>query len=158
MIGTVGTDEKAAIARANGCDHTIVYTSEDFAPRVREITGGKGVAVAYDSVGRTTFEGSLLSLAPRGVLASYGEASGEPDPLPPRRLGQLGSLFLTHPSLGNYTATRQDLLATTNDLFDVVRSGVVKIDVSRTYPLADAARAHADMEGRRTTGSIVLVP
>ena len=158
VIGTVGTDEKAAIARANGCDHTIVYTSEDFAPRVREITGGKGVAVAYDSVGRTTFEGSLLSLAPRGVLASYGEASGEPDPLPPRRLGQLGSLFLTHPSLGNYTATRQDLLATTNDLFDVVRSGVVKIDVSRTYPLADAARAHADMEGRRTTGSIVLVP
>ncbi len=158
VIGTVGTGEKAAIARANGCDHTIVYTSEDFAPRVREITGGKGVAVAYDSVGRTTFEGSLLSLAPRGVLASYGEASGEPDPLPPRRLGQLGSLFLTHPSLGNYTATRQDLLATTNDLFDVVRSGVVKIDVSRTYPLADAARAHADMEGRRTTGSIVLVP
>ena len=158
VIGTVGTGEKAAIARANGCDHTIVYTSEDFAPRVREITGGKGVAVAYDSVGRMTFEGSLLSLAPRGVLASYGEASGEPDPLPPRRLGQLGSLFLTHPSLGNYTATRQDLLATTNDLFDVVRSGVVKIDVSRTYPLADAARAHADMEGRRTTGSIVLVP
>ena len=158
VIGTVGSDDKAAIARAHGCDHTIVYTREDVAPRVLEITSGKGVPVVYDSVGRTTFEGSLLSLAPRGVLASYGEASGDPDPVPPRRLGQLGSLFLTHPSLGNYTATREDLLATTNDLFDVVGSGAVVIEVTRTYPLADAARAHDDMENRRTTGSIVLLP
>ena len=158
VIGTVGSDDKAAIARAHGCDHAIVYTREDVAPRVREITGGKGVPVVYDSVGHTTFEGSLLSLAPRGVLASYGEASGDPDPVPPRRLGQLGSLFLTHPSLGNYTSTREDLLATTNDLFDVVCSGAVKIEVTRIYPLADAARAHDDLENRRTTGSIVLVP
>lgn len=158
VIGTVGSDEKAAIARANGCDHAIVYSREEVAPRVRLITGGKGVPVVYDSVGRTTFEGSLTSLAPRGVLASYGEASGDPDPVPPRRLGQLGSLFLTHPSLGNYTATREDLLATTNDLFEVVRSGAVRIDVTATYPLADAARAHQDMESRRTTGSIVLLP
>lgn len=158
VIGTVGSDQKAVIARAHGCDHAINYATAEFAPRVRELTGGKGVPVVYDSVGRTTFEGSLLSLAPRGVLASYGEASGDPDPVPPRRLGQLGSLFLTHPSLGNYTTTREDLLATAHDLFDVVRSGAVKIDISKTYPLAEAAQAHADLEGRRTTGSIVLVP
>ena len=158
VIGTVGSDDKAEIARANGCDHPIVYTRQDFAQRVREITGGKGVPVVYDSVGRTTFEGSLVSLSPRGVLASYGEASGDPDPLPPRRLGQLGSLFLTHPSLGNYTATREDLLATAGDLLEVVRTGKVRIDITRTYPLAEAARAHDDMESRRTTGSIVLLP
>ena len=158
VIGTVGSNEKAVIARANGCDHPIVYTREDFVARVKEITGGKGVPVVYDSVGRTTFEGSLGCLAPRGVLASYGEASGDPEPIAPRRLGQLGSLFLTHPSLGNYTTTRKDLLRTAGDLFDVVRSGKVKIDITRTYPLADAARAHTDMESRRTTGSIVLVP
>ncbi len=158
VIGTVGSDDKAVIARANGCDHAIVYTREDFAVRVREITGGKGVPVVYDSVGRTTFEGSLKSLSPRGVLASYGEASGDPEPLPPRRLGQLGSLFVTHPSLGDYTATRAELLATANDLFDVVRAGKVRVDITRTYPLAEAARAHADMEGRRTTGSILLLP
>ena len=157
VIGTVSSDDKAAVARANGCDHAIVYTREDFSTRVREITGGKGVPVVYDSVGRTTFEGSLKSLSPRGVLASYGESSGDPDPVAPRRLGQLGSLFLTHPSLGNYTTTREDLLTNANDLFDVVRAGKVKIDITRTYPLAEAARAHDDMENRRTTGSIVLV-
>lgn len=158
VIGTVGSEEKAAIARANGCDHVVVYTHDDFVAKVHDVTGGKGVPVVYDSVGRTTFEGSLKSLSPRGVLASYGEASGDPDPVPPRRLGQLGSLFLTHPSLGNYTTTRADLLETAGDLFDVVLSGKVKIDITREYSLADAACAHDDMEQRRTTGSIVLVP
>ena len=158
VIGTVSSDDKAAVARANGCDHAIVYTREDFSTRVREITGDTGVPVVYDSVGRATFEGSLQSLSPRGVLVSYGESSGDPEPIAPRHLGQMGSLFLTHPSLGNYTTTRADLLATADDLFDVVRAGKVKIDITRTYPLADAARAHDDMENRRTTGSIVLVP
>jgi NADPH2:quinone reductase len=158
VIGTVGSDEKAAFARGHGCDHPIVYTQEDFAERVRAITDGKGVPVAYDSVGRTTFDGSLRSLARRGVLASYGEASGDPEPVPPRRLGQLGSVFLTHPSLGDYTATRAELTDTTNDLFAMVTSGKIRIEVSQTYPLHDAPRAQADLEARRTTGSIVLIP
>jgi NADPH2:quinone reductase len=158
VIGTVGSDDKAAFARAQGCDHPIVYTREDFAVRVRAITDGKGVPVVYDSVGRTTFDGSLRCLARRGVLASYGEASGDPDPVPPRRLGQLGSVFLTHPSLGDYTATREDLTETANDLFAMVASGKIRIKVSQTYPLRDAPRAHADLEARRTTGSIVLLP
>jgi NADPH2:quinone reductase len=157
VIGTVGSDEKAAVARAHGCDHAIVYTREDFAARVREITNGEGVPVVYDSVGKATFEGSLRCLRPLGVLASFGEASGDPDPMPPRRLGTLGSIFLTHPSLPHYTATRAALVANANDLFDMVRSGKIKIDVSKTYPLAEAARAHADLEARKTTGSIVLV-
>ena len=117
VIGTVGTEAKAAIAKAHGCDHPIVYTREDFVERVRAITGGEGVCVVYDSVGRTTFEGSLHCLRRRGVLASYGEASGDPEPVPPRRLGQLGSIYLTHPSLPDYTATRAELLTTANDLF-----------------------------------------
>ena len=158
VIGTVGSEAKAAVARANGCDHAIVYTREDFAARVREITGGRGVPVVYDSVGRTTFEGSLACLAPRGVLASFGEASGDPEPIAPRRLGQLGSIFLTHPSLPHYTATRTELLATASDLFAVVLAGHVRIDISRTFALAEAGHAHAEMESRRTTGSIILVP
>lgn len=158
VIGTVGSEAKCGIARALGCDHVIDYSRETFADRVAEITGGNGVPVVYDLVGRTTFEGSLASLAPRGVLVSYGEASGDPEPIAPRRLGQLGSIYLTHPSLGNYTSTRADLLATANDLFAQVLSGKVRIDISRTYALADVRQAHEDMEGRRTTGSIVLVP
>jgi NADPH2:quinone reductase len=158
VIGTVGSDAKAAVAREHGCDHVIVYTREDFAARVRELTAGEGVAAVYDSVGRTTFEGSLRSLRRRGVLASYGEASGDPDPMPVRRLGQLGSLYLTHPSLGDYTATRAELVATCNDLFAMVSAGRIRIEISRTYALADAARAHADLEERKTTGSIVLIP
>lgn len=157
VIGTVSTDEKAAVARAHGCDHPIVYTREDFAARVREITKGEGVAVVYDSVGRTTFDGSMRSLRRRGVLASYGEASGDPEPVPPRKLGQLGSIFLTHPSLPDYTATRADLLKTANDLFAIVQSGKVKIAISHVYALRDAPQAHADLEARRTTGSIVLI-
>jgi len=158
VIGTVGSDEKAAIARANGCDHPIVYTREDFAERVREITGGEGVPVVYDSVGRATFEGSLRCLRRRGIMASFGEASGDPDPMPPRRLSALGSIFLTHPSLSNYTVTRDELIATANDLFDVVASGRIRIAISRSYALRDAPQAHADLEARKTTGSIVLIP
>ena len=158
VIGTVSTDEKANTARAHGCDHPIVYTREDFAERVKAITKGEGVAVVYDSVGRTTLDGSMRSLRRRGVLASYGEASGDPEPVPPRKLGHLGSIFLTHPSLPDYTATRTDLLKTANDLFAVVQSGKVKIEINHTYALRDAPQAHADLEGRKTTGSIVLVP
>jgi NADPH2:quinone reductase len=157
VIGTVSNDEKAEIARAHGCDHPIVYSKEDFAERVRAITGGEGVAVVYDSVGKDTFEGSLRCLRRRGVLASFGEASGDPDPVAPRRLGQLGSIYLTHPSLPDYTATRDDLLATANDLFAMVQSGKIRVDISKTYPLHEAPRAHANLEARKTTGSIVLV-
>jgi NADPH:quinone reductase len=158
VIGTVSSDEKAELARAHGCDHPIVYTREDFVARVKEITGGAGLPVVYDSVGRETFEGSLQCLRRLGIMASFGEASGEPDPMPPHRLGYLGSIFLTHPSLGHYTATRAEFLENTNDLFEMVGSGRIKIEISRTYPLRDAPQAHADLEARKTTGSIVLVP
>ena len=157
VIGTVGNEQKAAVARAHGCDHPIVHGSENFVDRVRAITAGEGVPVVYDSIGKATFADSLRCLRRRGILVSFGEASGDPDPVPPRQLGQLGSLYVTHPSLGDYTATRVQLLETANDLFDMVRSGKVRIDISKTYPLAEAARAHADLEARRTTGSIVLV-
>jgi NADPH2:quinone reductase len=157
VIGTVGSDAKAAIARAHGCDYPIVYTREDFAQRVLDITDGQGVAVVYDSVGKATFEGSLRSLRRRGVMASFGEASGDPDPMPPRRLGALGSIYLTHPSVSNYIVTRDELLAAANDLFAMVTSGTIKIEISKTYALRDAPRAHADLESRKTTGSIVLV-
>jgi NADPH2:quinone reductase len=157
VIGTVGSEEKAEIARAHGCDHPVVYGKEGFAERVRAITRGEGVAVVYDSVGKSTFEDSMRCLRRRGVLASFGEASGDPDPVPPRRLGQLGSIYLTHPSLPDYTATRDELLATANDLFAMVQGGRIRIDISKTYPLQEAPRAHADLEARRTTGSIVLV-
>ena len=158
VIGTVGSGEKVAVARAHGCDNVFVYTQDDFADRVRTLTGGQGAPVVYDSIGKSTFEGSLRSLRRRGVLASYGEASGDPDPMPPRRLGQLGSIFLTHPSLADYTATRAELLATANDLFEVVRSGKVRIEINHTYALKDAAQAHRDVEARMTTGSVVLIP
>jgi NADPH:quinone reductase len=157
VIGTVGSDEKAAIARAHGCDHAIVYTRENFAAQVCELTGGEGVPVVYDSVGKATFEGSLKCLRRRGVMASFGEASGDPDPMPPRRLGALGSIYLTHPSVSNYTVTRAELLAAANDLFAMVLAGKIRITVGKTYPLAEAAQAHADLEARRTTGSIVLL-
>jgi NADPH2:quinone reductase len=157
VIGTVSTEAKVEIARAHGCDHPIVYTREDFAGRVRDITGGEGVPVVYDSVGKATFEASLKCLRRRGVMASFGEASGDPDPMPPRRLGALGSIYLTHPSVSNYTVTRAELLAAAHDLFAMVGSGRIKIAISQTYPLRDAPRAHADIESRKTTGSIVLV-
>jgi NADPH2:quinone reductase len=157
VIGTVSSDAKAAVARAHGCDHTIVYTREDFAERVREITKGEGVPVVYDSVGKATFEGSLKCLRRRGVMASFGEASGDPDPMPPRRLGALGSIYLTHPSVSNYTVTRAELDTTANDLFRMVLGGKIKIEISKAYPLREALQAHADIEARKTTGSIVLL-
>jgi NADPH:quinone reductase len=156
VIGTVGSAAKAEVARQHGCDHPIVQ-GEDFVARVRALTGGRGVPVVYDSIGRTTFPGSLACLARRGILASFGEASGDPEPVAPRRLGALGSLYVTHPSLGDYTATRAELTATANHLFDMVASGRIRIAISAEYPLREAARAHADMEARRTTGSIVLM-
>jgi NADPH2:quinone reductase len=155
VIGTVSSAAKAEVARAYGCDHAVGYA--DFVERVREVTKGEGVPVVYDSVGKTTFEDSLRCLRPRGVMASFGEASGDPDPMPPRRLGPLGSIFLTHPSLPHYIATRGQLLANANDLFAMVSSGTIKIDITHTYPLEKAPQAHADLEGRKTTGSIVLV-
>ncbi len=156
VIGTVGSRDKISAARAGGCDHVSLY--DTFAEDVRDITGGKGVPVVYDSVGKATFEGSLGSLARRGVLASYGEASGDPDPVPPRRLGPLGSVYLTHPSLGDYTATREELEETSGDLFEMVASGKIAVPIERDYPLREAAQAHADLEGRKTRGSIVLIP
>lgn len=158
VIGTVGSDEKAALAKAHGCDHPIVYTRENFTQRVREITGGAGVPVVYDSIGKDTFTGSLDCLRPFGLMVTFGNASG---PVPPVELGILaakGSLFVTRPTLVTYTAARKDLEATANELFEVVSSGKVKIALTRTYPLAEAMQAHRDLEGRRTTGSVVLLP
>jgi NADPH2:quinone reductase len=156
VIGTVGNDEKAALARAHGCHHVIVYTRENFVERVKEVTGGAGVRAAYDSVGRETFLGSLDCLRPLGVLALFGQSSGPVPAFDPALLSR-ASLFLTRPSLFHYVAARSDLLTAARSLFDVVRSGAVKVEVRQTYPLAEAARAHADLEARRTTGSTVLV-
>ena len=158
VIGTVGSDEKAALARAHGCDHTIVYTREEFPARVRELTGGVGVSVVYDSVGMATWEGSLACLKPRGMMVSFGNASGPVRPISPLELSAKGSLFLTRPTLMTYTASREELLASAAALFDVIRSGAVRVEVSRTYRLADAAKAHQDLESRATTGSCVLLP
>ena len=158
VIGTVGSAEKAALAKAHGCHHTINYSQENFVERVREITDGKGVPVVYDSVGKDTWDGSLDCLARRGTLVSFGNASGAVPPFAPGILSAKGSLFLTRPTLMDYTATREEFEATAGDLFDVVQSGVVKIEVRQTYPLAEAAKAHAELEGRKTTGSTVLLP
>ena len=158
VIGTVGNDEKAELARAHGCHHAIVYTRENFVERVREITGGQGVAVVYDSVGKDTFTGSLDCLRPLGMMVSFGNASGPVPPFEPGILAAKGSLFLTRPTLMTYTAKRVDLVASAAELFEAVASGVVNIEVRQTYPLAEAARAHRDLEARRTTGSTVLLP
>ena len=158
VIGTVGSPEKAALARAHGCHHTINYRDENFVARVREITNGAGVPVVYDSVGKDTFEGSLDCLAPLGMMVSFGNASGAVTQVNPGVLAAKGSLFLTRPTLATYTATREDLLASAAELFDVVRSGVVAIEVNQTYPLREAAQAHRDLEARKTTGSTVLLP
>jgi len=157
-IGTVGTPEKARLAAENGCTHTILYGQEDFAARVKEITGGQGVDVVYDSIGKTTFMQSLDCLRPMGTMVSFGQASGPLEPFNIGLLAQKGSLFLTRPSLMNYTAKRQDLLAHAEDLFTVVSSGAVKIQVRQEYALKDAAKAHRDLEARKTTGSSILLP
>lgn len=158
VIGTVGSDAKAELARANGCDHPVVYTREDFQARVMEITGGAKVPVVYDSIGRDTFDRSLDCLAPLGMMVLYGAASG---PVPPFDLGQLaakGSLFITRPSLFAYTAKRADLEASAAELFDVVGRGVVRVQVNQRYPLHAAAQAHRELEARQTTGSSVFLP
>ena len=158
VIGTVGSDEKAKLAKAHGCDHTIVYTRENFVQRVNEITGGKKVPVVYDSVGKDTFMGSLDCLKPRGLLALFGNGSGPVGPFDLGLLAAKGSLYVTRPTLVTYTARREDLEATAKDLFAVVQSGKVKIEINQTYPLRDAVQAHRDLQGRKTTGSTVLLP
>src|SRR5690606_15750367 len=150
--------EKAALARAHGCDHPILYRTENVVDRVREITGGAGVPVVYDSVGKDTFASSLDCLAPLGLMVTFGSSSGPVPPVDVAVLSAKGSLFLTRPTLFTYTAKRADLLASATDLFDVVRGGAVRIAVNQTYPLREAAQAHRDLEARRTTGSTVLLP
>ena len=157
-IGTVGSDEKAKLAKAHGCQHVINYSTENFVERVKEITKGKKLPVIYDAVGKTTWDGSLDCLQPRGLLVSFGNASGA---VPPVNLGILstkGSLYVTRPTLATHIATRADLVKRAKDLFEVVKSRKVKIETTARYKLADAANAHRDLEGRKTTGSVVLVP
>ncbi|MGJ4946389.1 quinone oxidoreductase family protein [Bradyrhizobium sp. HKCCYLS1011] len=157
VIGTVSSDEKAKLAQAHGCDHTIVYTREDFVKRVNEITAGRKVPVVYDSVGKDTFLKSLDCLAPLGFAVLFGQSSGAVEPLNLGLLAQKGSLFVTRPTLFTYAAKRESLVAMAKELFDVVQSGAVKVEVHQTYPLKDAAKAHADLAGRKTTGSTVLL-
>jgi NADPH2:quinone reductase len=158
VIGTVGSDEKGELARAHGAHHIVNYRTENFVNRVKEITGGAGVPVVYDSVGKDTLPDSMKCLQRRGMLITFGNASGAPDPVDPVQLSAHGSIFLTRPMLFDYTATRPELIETANDLFDVVTSGAVKIEVNQTYALKDAAQAHIDLVGRKTTGSTVLLP
>jgi NADPH:quinone reductase len=158
VIGTVGSKEKAALAKAHGCHHTILYREEDFAARTKEITGGKLCEVIYDGIGKTTFPASLDCLKPLGYFVSYGSASGQIDAFNINILQAKGSLFATRPTLNTYAAKHEDLIAIANDLFDVVGKGAVKIEVNKTYALRDAAQAHRDLEGRATTGSSILVP
>jgi NADPH2:quinone reductase len=158
VIGTAGTPEKAALAKAHGCDHVILYRSEDFVKSVRELTAGAGVAVVYDGVGKDTFMGSLDCLAPLGMMVSFGNASGPVPPVDLLLLSQKGSLFVTRPTLMSYTAKRADLVAMAGELFDAVQSGAVKIEINQTYPLREAIQAHRDLEARKTTGSTILLP
>jgi NADPH2:quinone reductase len=157
VVGTVGSDEKAVLARANGCDHVIVYTREDFVERVREITGGRGVRVVYDSVGKDTFARSLDCLQPRGLLVMFGQSSGLVPPFDITALGAKGSLYLTRPTLGTYAATPGALRRMAGDLFRVVQTGLVRIQAPQEFSLREAGSAHAALEGRHTTGSVVLV-
>jgi NADPH2:quinone reductase len=157
-IGTAGSAEKMALAKAHGAEHVINYSTDNFVEKVKAITGGKGVPVVYDSVGKTTWEGSLDCLRPRGLIVSFGNASG---PVAPVNLGILsakGSLYVTRPTLATHIASRADLVARSNALFEVVKSGKVKIETTAKYKLADAQQAHRDLEGRKTTGSVILVP
>src|SRR4051794_3883347 len=156
VIGTVGTEEKAELAREHGCAHPIVYSKQDFVAEVQRITGGEKLPVVYDSVGRDTFLKSLDCLKMRGLMVSFGNASGPPDPIAPGVLAQKGSLFLTRPTLNHYIATQQELEESANDLFQVIASGTVKVEVKQRFALKDAAEAHRALEGRRTTGSTVL--
>jgi NADPH2:quinone reductase len=158
VIGTVGSKDKAELAKKNGCHHTILYRDEDFVARVKDITGGKLCDVVYDGVGKVTFPASLDCLRPLGLFVSFGSASGQIDAFNINILQQKGSLFATRPTLNTYVAKREDLVACANDLFDKVGSGAVKIPINQTYKLKDAVKAHKDLEGRGTTGASILVP
>lgn len=158
VLGSVGSEEKAELAMAHGCDHPIFYREENIARRVRELTDGEGVAAVYDSVGQATFEASLDSLRPFGVLATFGNSSGKVKPFDPNILAPKGSLYVTRPTLATHTATRELLVEGAQRLIDVVSNGIVKVNINQTYSLADTAQAHRDLEDRKTTGSTVLLP
>ncbi len=158
VYGTVGTDAKAAIAKEAGADETIVYTRDDFAVEVKRLTGGKGVDVVYDSVGVTTFLKGLDLLRPRGMMALFGQSSGPVEPINPAILNPKGSLFLTRPSLMHYVLTREELLWRAGDVLKWIGSGKLKLRIEKTYPLADAAQAHRDLESRKTAGKLLLIP
>lgn len=158
VIGTVGSDAKAVLAKAHGCDYPIVYTRENFVARVKEITGGEGVPVVYDSVGADTFYKSLDCLRPLGMMVTFGQSAGPVAPVDTQELSKRGSLFMTRPSLFTYVAKRADLLQSAQELFDMVSAGRVKIEVNQTYALKDVAQAHIDLAARKTTGSTILLP
>jgi NADPH2:quinone reductase len=158
LIGTVGSKEKGALALAHGAAHVINYNEEDIVARVRALTGGAGVPVVYDSVGKDTFYRSLDCLQPRGLMVSFGNSSGAVEPFAPNELAKRGSLYLTRPTLGAYASTREELEAMAADLFDMVGSGKIQVEVRQTFPLAEVAEAHRALEARRTTGSTVLLP
>jgi NADPH:quinone reductase len=158
VIATVSTDEKAKLAREAGADEVILYSQSDFEAETKRLTGGKGVEVVYDSVGKTTFEKGLNVLRPRGMMVLFGGSSGAVPPFDPIVLTQKGSLFLTRPSLGNYIATREELMARSGAVFGMIAAGKLKLRIAHTYPLAEAQRAHRDLEGRRTTGKLLLIP
>lgn len=158
VIGTCSTEEKAELVRAAGGDHAILYTEQDFAEEVQRITDGAGCDVVYDSVGKTTFDKSLTCLKPRGLLALFGQASGPVEPFDIQRLNQHGSLYLTRPSLGNYIATRDELLGRANDLFNWIAAGKLNVRIDNTFPLAEAGAAHDYLEGRNTKGKVLLIP
>jgi NADPH2:quinone reductase len=158
VIATVSTEEKAKLAREAGADDVILYTQSDFEVETKRLTGGQGVDVVYDSVGKTTFEKGLNILRPRGMMVLYGGSSGAVPPFDPIILTQKGSLFLTRPSLGNYIATREELMARSGAVFGMMAAGKLKLRIEHTYPLTEAQRAHRDLEGRKTTGKLLLIP
>jgi NADPH2:quinone reductase len=158
VIGTVGSEAKAKLAREHGCDHVILYRTEDVPARVRELTKGEGVPVVYDAIGKDTFHASLDCLRTRGLMVTFGNASGPVGPIDPRILAQKGSLFLTRPTLGSYVKTRAELVETAREVFELVAKGVLRVRVDQTYALRDAEQAHRDLEARKTTGSTVLLP
>jgi NADPH2:quinone reductase len=158
VIGTVGSKEKAELAKANGCHHPVLYRDEDFVARVKEITKGEMCPVVYDGIGKATYPASLDCLRPRGMFVSFGNASGPIEAVNPNILQQKGSLYMTRPTLVHYTAKREDLLATAKELFDVVTGGKVKIPINQKYSLKDAQKAHRDLQARETTGSTILIP
>ena len=158
MIGTVSTPEKAQIAKENGADHTILYNDQDFVAETKRLTNGKGVDVVYDSVGKTTFHKSLDCLRPRGLMVTFGQSSGPIGEIDPLILNQKGSLFLTRPSLGNYISDPAELKWRSSDLFQWIAQGKLKLHIHQIYKLSDAAQAHRDLEGRKTTGKLLLKP